>query len=90
MVKTVNGVSKVQKVAKSRHLFLIQLSPPKNEINFFVKSMIQILYQKKSWFFQKANIAKMMVNVQKRLKGASVKADFWHGEYIDHADKKKL
>ena len=27
-----------------------------------------------------------MVNIQKRLKVASVKADFWHGEYIDHAE----
>ena len=30
-----------------------------------------------------------MVIVQKRLKGASVKADFWHGEYIEYADIKK-
>ena len=29
---------------------------------------------------------KMMVNVQKRLKGVSVKVDFWHGKYIDHAE----
>ena len=27
-----------------------------------------------------------MVNVQKRLKGASAEANFWHGEYIDHAE----
>ena len=38
--------------------------------------------------FQKANIAKIMVNVQKRLKGASVEADFWHGENIEHVEKK--
>ena len=31
-----------------------------------------------------------MVNVQKSLKGASFKADFWHGEDIDHAEKKAL
>ena len=33
-------------------------------------------------------MAKIMVNFQKRLKGASVAADFWRGENIDH-DKKK-
>ena len=32
-------------------------------------------------------MAKIMVNVQKRLKGASAEADFWHGEYIDLAEK---
>ena len=31
-----------------------------------------------------------MVNVQKRLKGASADVDFWHGENIDHAEKKAL
>ena len=31
-----------------------------------------------------------MVNFQKRLKGASAEADFWHGENIEHAEKKKL
>ena len=29
-----------------------------------------------------------MVNVQKRLNGASVRADFLHGENIDHAKEK--
>ena len=29
-----------------------------------------------------------MANVQKTLKGASVEADFWHGENIDHPEKK--
>ena len=33
-------------------------------------------------------MAKMMVNVQERLKGASVEADFWYGENIDHVEKK--
>ena len=33
-------------------------------------------------------MAKITVNVQKRLKGASVEADFWHGENIDHPEKK--
>ena len=31
-----------------------------------------------------------MVNVQKSLKGASSEADFWHGEKIDHPEKKAL
>ena len=30
-----------------------------------------------------------MVNVQKRLKGASVEADFWHGENLHHLEEKK-
>ena len=37
---------------------------------------------------QKANVAKIMVNVQKRLKWASVRADFFHGENLDHPEKK--
>ena len=43
-----------------------------------------------SYFFQKANIVKIMVNVQKRLNGTSSQAEFWHGENIDHAKKKCL
>ena len=42
-----------------------------------------------SYFFQKANIAKIMVNVQKRLNEASSRADYWHGEDIDYSVKKK-
>ena len=34
-------------------------------------------------------MAKIKVNVQKRLKGGSVEADFWHGENIDHGEKKR-
>ena len=33
-------------------------------------------------------MAKIMANVQKRLKGASVEADFWYGENIGLAEKK--
>ena len=50
--------------------------------------MTQILYQKSFITFQKTNMAKIMVNVQKRLNGASVRADFLYGENIDHAEKK--
>ena len=35
-------------------------------------------------------MAKIMVNVQKRLNGASVRANFLYGENIDHAEKKVL
>ena len=35
-------------------------------------------------------MAKIMVNFQKRLKGASVQADFLYGENIDHSKKKVL
>ena len=31
-----------------------------------------------------------MGNVQERLKGASVEADFWYGENIDHVEQKFL
>ena len=33
-------------------------------------------------------MAKIIFNVQKRLKGVSVKADFWYGENIDHVKEK--
>ena len=36
----------------------------------------------------KTNMTKIMVNVQKRLKGASVDVDFWHGENIDTVKEK--
>ena len=39
-----------------------------------------------SWIRGLKGAKKMMVNVQKRLKGVSVKVDFWHGKYIDHAE----
>ena len=33
-------------------------------------------------------MAKIMVNVQKRLKGVSVRAEFLYGGNIDHAEEK--
>ena len=33
-------------------------------------------------------MAKIMVNVQKMLKGASVRADFFHGENLEDPKKK--
>ena len=35
-------------------------------------------------------MVKITTNVQERLKGASVEADFWYGENIDHVQKKNL
>ena len=49
--------------------------------------MTQILHQKYSPHFLKTNLAEIKANVQKSLKGGSVKADFLHGENIDHAEK---
>ena len=40
--------------------------------------------------FLKISLAKINAIVQKSLKGGSVKADFLHGENIDHAEKKLL
>ena len=34
-------------------------------------------------------MAKIMVNVQERLKGASVEADFWYGENMNHIDDRE-
>ena len=50
--------------------------------------MTQILHQKNSTHFLKTNLAKIKANVQKSLKGGSVKADFLHGENIEHVEKK--
>ena len=47
LVRRVNGVWKVQKVDKSRHLLLIQSKPPNNDIEIFVKKITEILYQTK-------------------------------------------
>ena len=51
--------------------------------------MTKILTKKIPQLFQKANMAKIMVNVHKRSKGVSDEVDFWHGENLDHAEKKR-
>ena len=48
--------------------------------------MTQILHKKYSPHFLKTSLAKIEANAQK----SSVKADFLHGEKIDHAEKKTL
>ena len=35
-------------------------------------------------------MATIMVDVHKRSKGVSDEVDFWHGENIDHTEKKAL
>ena len=53
-----------------------------------MKIVTQILYQKYFMTFQNANMAKIMINAQKRLNGASAEADFWYGDNLDHVEKK--
>ena len=79
------GFLNVQKKSKSKRLFL---TPKSENFALFVKIMTQILYQKNSYLFQKANMAKIMVNVQKRLNRASTEDDFWYGDNVDHVKKK--
>ena len=49
--------------------------------------MTQILHQF-LYLFLKANIAKNRGQCSEKVEGASVEADFWHGENIDHPEKK--
>ena len=37
-----------------------------------------------------SNIVKIRVKGEKNLNGASVEADFWHGDNLDHNEKKAL
>ena len=50
--------------------------------------MTQILHQKIFTHFFENKLAKIKANVQKSLKGGSVKANFLHDENIVHAEKK--
>ena len=82
------GFPKVQKMDKSRRLFLSKNTPKQKQMNFWPEYEPDFSPMNFHNFFQKANMAKIMVNVQKRLKGDSVEADFWHGEKVDHDEKK--
>ena len=82
------GFLNAQKKSKSKRLFLTQGTPKYDNFALFVKIMTQICTKKISQLFQIANMAKIMVNVQKRLKGASVRAEFLFDENIDHAGEK--
>ena len=50
--------------------------------------MNQICTKKYSAHFLKTSLAEIKAKVQKSLRGGSVKADFFHGENLDHAEKK--
>ena len=80
-------VFKRKNKSKSKRLFLTQGTPKYDNFALFVKIMTQIC-TKISQLFQIANMAKIMVNVQKRLNGASAEADFWYGDNLDHVEKK--
>ena len=69
-------------------MFLTEGISKSKNVALFVKIVTQILYQKYFMTFQKANMAKIMINVQKRLNGASSEADFWHGENLDRPEVK--
>ena len=82
------GFEKYKKWAKLDPCFSFN-KPTKQEILHFLGwSPPRFCTKKISRHFWKTNLAKIMVNVQKSLKGGSVKADFRQGENIDHAEKK--
>ena len=88
LVKRVNGFEKYKKWAKLDPCFSFN-KPTKQEILHFLGwSWPKFCPKKISSHCWKENFAKIMVNVQKSLKGGSVQADFLYGENIDHAEKK--
>ena len=84
------GSWKVQKVGKSRHLLLIQWNLSNNELIFLWRVWPRFCTKENLQLFQKANVAKIMVNFQKRLRKCAVKADFLQDENIDKAKKNAL
>ena len=68
--------------------FSVKKTPLSRRKLFVDQNMTQILYQKSFITFSESKYGKIMVNVQKRLKGASAEAGFWYGENIDHVKKK--
>ena len=88
LVKRVNGFEKYKKWAKLDPCFSFN-KPTKQEILHFLGwSRPKFCTKKYSTQFFKQFLAKIKANVQKRLKGASVEADFWYGENIEHVEKK--
>ena len=83
-----NRAFKRQKKVQSKRLFLTEGISKSKNVALFVKIVTKILYQKYFMTFQKANMAKIMINVQKRLNGASAEADFWYGDNLDHVENK--
>ena len=88
VLKRVNGFEKYKKWAKLDPCFSFN-KPTKQEILHFLgwsrPKFCTKLFSPHCW---KESFAKIMVNVQKRLKGASAEANFWHGENIEHVEKK--
>ena len=82
------GFWNVQKVGKSRQLFLIQKTHQVIFAACFELFMTHILRRKKSDDVDRAFLTKITANVQKRLKSVSFGADFLYDENIDHTDKK--
>ena len=82
------GFEKYKKWTKVDACFSFN-KPTKQDILHFLGGLRpKFCTEKVSQNFQKANIAKSVVNIQKSLKGGSVKADFLHDENIDYAEKK--
>ena len=82
------GTKKYKKWAKLDPCFSFN-KPTKQEILHFLGwSRPKFCTNKFSTHFLKISLAKIVANVQKGLKGGSVKADFLHGENIDQAEKK--
>ena len=78
----------MQKVDKSRQLFLIKKTHQVIFAACFELFMTHVLRRKKSDVVDTAFLAKITANVQKRLKPASFRADFLYDENIDHTEKK--
>ena len=82
------GFEKYKKWTKVDTCFSFNKTHKTRHFAIFVIVMTQILHKKNSTHFWKTSLAKIKANVQKSLKGGSVKADFLHGEKIDYAQKK--
>ena len=83
------GFLNVQKKSKSKRLFLTQGIPKSENFALFVKIMTQILYQKNFITFSESKYGQNHGQCHKRSKGVSDKVDFWHGENLNHAEKKR-
>ena len=52
------------------------------------KILTQILYQKNFIIFSESKCGQNHGQCSEKVEGASVKAAFWHGENMDHAEEK--
>ena len=88
LVKRVNGFEIYKKWAKLDPCFSFDKPAKKEILHFLGWSWPKICTKIFSPHCWKYNFVKIRVNVQKRLKGASAEADFWHGENMEHVKKK--